>query len=73
MNALTAQGTKQDTMDEATKNGLSPDYVVNKIIEGINSNKEEIWVAGFKELFGINVKRFFPKLFSKIIKRMKVV
>jgi short-subunit dehydrogenase len=73
INALTAKGTKQDTMDEATKNGLSPDYVTRKIVEGIDSNKEEIWIAGFKELLAINVKRFFPKLFSLLIRRMKVV
>src|SRR5205085_2359400 len=73
INALTAQGTKQETMDEATKKGLSPDYVANKIIEAIKNNREEIWIAGFKEILAINLKRFFPKLFSRIIKRMKVV
>ena len=73
INALTAIGTKQNTMDEATKTGLRPDYVANKIIDGIKSNREEIWVAGFKEILAINLKRFFPRLFSKIIKRMKVV
>ncbi len=73
INALTAQGTKQDTMDQATKNGLSPDYVARKIIEGITANKEEIWIAGFKELLAINLKRFLPRLFSIMIGRTKVV
>lgn len=73
INALTAKGTKQDTMDEATKNGMSPDYVASEILESIASHREEIWIAGFKELLAINVKRFFPKLFSRMIRRMKVV
>jgi short-subunit dehydrogenase len=73
INALTAHGTKQDTMDNAIRNGLSPDYVADKIIEGMTSNREEIWIAGLKELLAINTKRFFPKLFSKMISKIKVV
>ncbi|MFN8278199.1 MAG: SDR family oxidoreductase [Chitinophagales bacterium] len=72
INALTAAGTRQGTMDEATDKGLSPDYVAEKIIQGICNNKEEIWVTGFKERFAINLKRFFPIIFSKLIKRSKV-
>lgn len=73
INALTAQGARQNTMDKATDKGLSPDYVAKKVIEGITNNKEEIWIAGFKELLAMNLKRFFPKLFSVMIRRTKVV
>lgn len=71
INALTAQGTKQGTMDSATDRGLAPNYVAKKIIHAIGK-KEEIWITGFKERFAINLKRFFPALFSNLIKRTKV-
>ena len=38
----------------------------------ISSKKEEVYIGG-KEVNGIWLKRFFPKLFSKIIRKAKVV
>lgn len=72
MNALNAQGNKQGTMDDATANGLSAEYVAKKIVNAIATKKEEIIIAGTKEKMAVLLKRFVPKLFSKIIKNSKV-
>lgn len=71
MNALTADGSMQNTMDEATDNGIKPDYLAKKIIQSIIDEKEEVVVAG-KEKMGIYLKRFIPGLLSKIMRRAKV-
>ena len=72
MNALVADGRKQGVMDEATNNGIEPNVLADKILRAIGSNKEELHVGGFKEMLAIQVKRFFPRLFSKMIAKMKV-
>ena len=72
INAFNAEGDKQGTMDNATENGLDPDYVAQQIIKAIQSNKEEVMIAGSKEKMGVLLKRFFPALFSRIIKKSKV-
>ncbi len=71
MNALTSNGTAQNKMDDVINNGIEPEYLAEKIINAITKRKEEIVVAG-KEKLGIYLKRFLPRLLSKIIKTAKV-
>jgi short-subunit dehydrogenase len=72
INALTASGTKQGTMDKAQAKGLSPEYCARKMREALESNAKEIYVAGIKEKFGLFMSRFFPAIFRKLIGRMSV-
>lgn len=72
VNALTGSGDKLGTMDKATANGLTAAECANQIISAIRSDKEEVVVGQFKERFGVFAKRFFPGLFSRMIKRMAV-
>ncbi len=71
INALTANGTAQGTMDSAQENGMSPELCAQAIIKAIEQKKEEVYIGG-KETRGVLLKRFFPKLFSKIIRKAKV-
>jgi short-subunit dehydrogenase len=70
MNAILGDGRTHSKMDPSTDQGVSAAYCAEKIIQGIGSGKEEIFVGG-KELRAIWVKRFFPGLFSKLIKKQK--
>lgn len=72
INALTANGSPQGTMDDAQENGMSANEFANQLIKDIKAKKEEVYIGG-KEVKGILIKRFFPKLFSKIIKKAKIV
>jgi dehydrogenase/reductase SDR family protein 7B len=72
INALTANGTSQGTMDDAQENGMPAEVFAQKLIKAISNKKEEVYIGG-KEVYGVLIKRFFPKLFSKIIKKAKVV
>lgn len=72
INALTANGSAQGTMDDAQENGMSPEVFAQLLITAINAKKEEVYIGG-RETKGILIKRFFPKLFSKMIKKAKII
>lgn len=72
LNALTGDGSKQQKMDKATANGIHPDRFAKLMIKAIEKQKEEAYIAGAKEKLGVYVKRFFPKLFSIMIRKLSV-
>ena len=71
INALVGDGSAQNSMDDAQANGMSPERCAQKIIQGISQKREEMYVGG-KEIYGVWLKRFFPKLFSRFLKKAKV-
>lgn len=71
INALTANGKKQETMDSATANGISAEKAASEMYKAITVQKLEAYI-GKKEIYGVYLKRFFPKLFAKILEKAKV-
>lgn len=71
INALTADGSAQNSMDEATGSGMSAENCALKIISAMESNKMETLIGG-KETFAVYIKRFFPKLLHSIVKKAAV-
>jgi dehydrogenase/reductase SDR family member 7B len=70
MNAVVGDGSKQGTMDDATDKGLDPSVVAAKIIKAIRREKEEIYLGG-REVMGVYMKRFFPRILSRIVRKAK--
>ncbi|MDO8968841.1 SDR family oxidoreductase [Algoriphagus sp.] len=71
VNALTSDGSALGKMDEAQAKGMSPEACASEIYAAITRKKEEVYIGG-KETFAVHLKRFFPAIFSKIIKKAKV-
>lgn len=71
-NALTGDGTPQQKMDVATKNGIAPERFAKLMAKAIKNKKEEVYIGGFKEKLGVFVKRFFPKVLSIMIRKLSV-
>ncbi|WP_199118239.1 SDR family oxidoreductase [Pedobacter sp. ASV28] len=71
INALTANGTAQGTMDQAQENGMPASECAKQIIKAAAQKEDEVYIGG-KEVKGIFLKRFFPKYFAKVIKKAKV-
>ncbi|MFQ5445969.1 MAG: SDR family oxidoreductase [Saprospiraceae bacterium] len=71
INALTGDGKSQGTMDDATGKGLSPEVLAGKILKAVRQGREEAYFGG-KEVLAIYLKRFFPGLLSKIVRKAKV-
>ena len=70
-NALTGDGSTQNTQDEATENGLEVGVFTQKMIKAIKQQKMEAYI-GQKEVIGIWLKRFFPKLLHRVVLKSKV-
>lgn len=71
VNALTADGSPLNEMDEAQEKGMKPEDCAEEIFQAITRKKEEVLIGG-KETYAVYLKRFFPSLFSKIIRKAKV-
>lgn len=70
-NALTADGTPQDTMDRAQENGMSPEECARKIARAIEKGRAEVLVGGWEKV-AVWAWRFCPPLYRFLIRRMKV-
>lgn len=72
VNSLTGDGSLFNHMDDAQANGIAPDAAARTIVKAVEKEKEEVYIGGVKEVGGIYVKRFFPSLFSIIVRKVKV-
>ena len=71
LNALTADGTPQGTMDKGQENGISPENCAKKIIRAMEDGKDEVLIGGMEKM-GVYIKRFFPKYFNRMIRGVSV-
>jgi len=71
INALTADGSGQGTMDDAQANGMSAAECAKQIVAAVKIKKEEVYIGG-KETKAIFLKRFFPGYFSKKVRTSNV-
>lgn len=71
INALTADGSAQKTMDKSTGKGMAPDRCAAKIINGMRRGKYEILVGG-KETLAVYLKRFFPRILHRVVRNSAV-
>jgi dehydrogenase/reductase SDR family member 7B len=69
--ALTADGSKQNQLDDGQKNGLSVEDFVAKAMYKIERGSDEVYIGG-KEVLAIYLKRFLPNLFNRVIRTAKV-
>ncbi|WP_276369575.1 SDR family oxidoreductase [Chryseolinea sp. H1M3-3] len=68
--ALTGERTQNDkTLTHYKKK--SAEWCARKIVVAIERQQEEVYIGG-KEVFAVYLKRFFPTVFSKIIRKVPV-
>ncbi len=70
LNALTADGSAHQTMDEAQAAGKSAEALATRILQGIRHEEEEVFFGG-SEMKAVWIKRYFPRLFSRLIRKQK--
>lgn len=70
-NALVGDGSKQGSMDEATGKGMTAAECARRILAAMNKRKPEVYIGG-KEILGIYLKRYFPSILRRVIRRTKV-
>ena len=70
LNALQADGTKYGKMDNGQAQGISVEKAAKKITEAIRRQKPETYIGG-KEIMMVHIKRFFPGLARKMVRKIK--
>ena len=68
-NALTGNGSAHGTMDDSHERAMRPETCARRIVDAVAKRKEEVLVGGI-ETWAVPLKRFIPRLVSKIV-RMK--
>ncbi len=71
VHALNAKGEPYRQMDHNQQRGLSAEACAATIIRAVARKKEEIYIGG-KEVMGIYLKRFFPRLLSRLIRNYNI-
>ncbi|MCJ7936223.1 MAG: SDR family oxidoreductase [Chryseobacterium sp.] len=72
IHAVTGDGSAQGTMDHATMKGMPVDLFAKKMLHAIGRRKKQKVIGG-KEVAAVYLKRFFPGLLAKVIRKAKVV
>lgn len=69
-NALTGDGSHLATVDTSLSKGLLPDEFAKKMIRAVEKKKNEAVIGGIKEVTSIYLKRFFPRLLTKLVRNV---
>lgn len=69
-NAILGNGEAQNTIDEDSKNGMNVEKFVHIATKGIAKRREELLIGG-REVLGVYLKRFFPRILSKLLQRKR--
>jgi short-subunit dehydrogenase len=71
INALQGDGSPYNKMANGQKNGMSPEVCARKILRGVEKQKEELYIGG-REIWGVYLERFAPRLFHTILRKTDV-
>jgi len=69
MNALLGDGTAHGRMEPVIDRGISPERCARAALNAIARDSEEILIGG-KEIWAARMKRWFPRTFSTILRRI---
>jgi len=70
LNALTHTGDAHQKMDDGQAQGMAADVCAQKIIRAIKTNRKEVLI-GNREINLVHIRRFFPRLFYRIVSGLK--
>jgi short-subunit dehydrogenase len=71
LHAMNEKGEAYGKMDPNQAKGLDPNVTAQKILQAVLAGKNEFFVGGFLEGFGLFVKRFFPSIMPFMLRKIK--
>lgn len=71
-NAVEGDGSKHNQMDKGQASGMDVNVFAQKALKAIWKEKREVVIGG-TEAYGVLLKRFFPRLFYKIVRKVNTV
>lgn len=69
-NALGPRGERHGRTDGTTLAGIAPEECAAALVRGVARGRTEVYVGGW-EVAGIYLQRLAPRLFARIVRRMK--
>ncbi|MCC5926613.1 MAG: SDR family oxidoreductase [Bacteroidetes bacterium] len=72
INAFKADGSKHATLDASQAKGMMPEVFSKKMLKKVAARREEFYVGGI-EIFAVLMKRLFPWLVSRVVRRISPV
>ncbi|CAH1793498.1 unnamed protein product [Owenia fusiformis] len=69
LNAVTADGTSYGAMDATTANGMEPEYVAKRIIDGTSRGLEEITLCPMMHKLAIILRAILPTVYFSIMRK----
>jgi short-subunit dehydrogenase len=71
LHAMNEKGEAYGKMDPNQAKGLDPNFTAQKILQAVLAGKNEFFVGGFLEGFGLFMKRFFPSIVPFMLRKIK--
>lgn len=71
MNAVDEKGTRYGKMDDNQANGMPAEECARRILRAVANGKREVLIGG-KEILGVYLKRFFPALLWRVVRKLNV-
>lgn len=71
LNALEGDGGKHNKMGTGQETGMDANVFAQKLLPKIAKGQQEIYIGG-KEIWGVYLKRFFPRLLQKMLSKADV-
>jgi dehydrogenase/reductase SDR family protein 7B len=68
VNALNGAGETHGILDHNQETGMTVQDCVSQLLRAVQANKKEVYI-GNKEILAVKIKRYFPALFWKIIRK----
>lgn len=72
LSALRPDSPEYRNLPDSTQTGMDPNEFARKALRAIAAEKEEALIGGFRETLAVYLKRFLPRLLSRIIRSAKV-
>jgi short-subunit dehydrogenase len=69
VNALDSQGQKYGQMDVNQEKGMPADECARKILHAALHDRKEVFIGGFTELAAVYLRRLWPSLLFKMVRR----
>ena len=69
VHALTKNGTPYGEMAPGQASGIPADVCARKYLDAIHKRRREVLIGG-KELLMVHIRRFFPRLFFRLARKV---
>ena len=69
LNALNADGSRHGKMSAGQAGGMSPEQCAKKYLDAVYKRKHEVLIGG-KELILVHIRRFLPRLFYRLARKL---